>query len=229
VKKIICISIVILFCLMSGMAFAEDMELPQDHKTVSVLMLLKQNWIMPEHGDAFFSEGITLYGHHRSNIGLGMDIDLTPKADYHRYRAYLTYNSGPWFALAGISTDSNGSEYAQAGFWYSKKHGLWEIFIDQRLYMATDGKSVTYSDLYVEAVYPVVKDVKLGLNACYDHGFAGKAKKFDWWFVGPVVYFDNLLGNGLTPYFRIGYESNVLPGQKNKNAVDGRAALKITF
>jgi len=229
VKKTIHIMLFVVMILFASAVFAEQKEPPQDEKKISTLMLLKQNWIQPEHGDGFFCEGVTLYWHHKANIGLGMDIDLIPKSDYQRYRAYLTYNYGPWYALAGVSTDSAGKDYAQFGAWYFKNHGLWEIFIDQRLYASTDGKSTTYSDLYAEAIYPIVKDVKAGLNGSYDHGFGSKEKSYDWWFVGPVVYFDNLLGRGITPYFRLGYESNTVSGQKNNNAIDARAALKITF
>jgi len=226
VKKAIHIMLFVAMMLFTSVVFAEQKELPQDEKKISTLMLLKQNWIQPEHGDGFFCEGVTLYWHHKANIGLGMDIDLIPKSDFQRYRAYLTYNSGPWYALAGVSTDSVGKDYAQFGGWYVNKLGLWEIFLDQRLYAATDGKSTTYSDLYVEAIYPI-KDIKLGLNASYDHWFS--SEQHDWWMAGPVVYFTDLLGKGWTPYFRVVYESDIKAGQKNSNAVDFRAALKIAF
>lgn len=213
--------------LFADMAFAEHRELPQDEKKIATLMLLKQNWIQPEHSDGFFCEGVTLYWHHKENIGLGMDIDLIPKTDYQRYRAYLTYNSGPWYALAGISTDSGGKDYIQAGGWYFNKHGQTEVFVDQRVYMAVDGKSNTYSDLFVEIIHPVVGGVAVGINASYDHWFS--SEQHNWWMAGPVVYLTDLLGEGWTPYFRVVYESDIKAGQQNSNAVDFRVALKITF
>jgi hypothetical protein len=228
VKKIKYIAMLFaVMMLFASVVSAEQKESSQDEKKISTLILLKQNWIQPEHSDGFFCEGVTLYWHHKANVGFGTDIDFTPKTDFQRYRAYLTYNSGPWYVLAGVSTDSVGKDYAQFGAWYFNNHGLWEIFIDQRLYAATDGKSTTYSDLYVEALYPIAKDIKLGLNASYDHWFSGE--QHDWWMAGPVVYFTDLLGKGWTPYFRVAYESDIKAGQKNSNATDFRAALKIMF
>lgn len=228
-KKLVCIIVFLAALGNFSMTFAEEFELPQDQKTVATLMLIKQNWIAPEHGDGFFKEGITLWWHHQSNIGFGIDIDLTPKTNYQRYLAYINYNhdSDPWYPLVGVSTDSLGKDFIQTGLWYFKKHGQTEVFVDERIYWSVNGKSDTYSELFVEVIYPIVKDVKIGINACFDHWFSGS--QHNWWMTGPIVYFDNLLGAGVTPYVRVAYESDVRAGQKNSNAIDVRIALKLAF
>lgn len=226
-KSTILIALIsLLFC---GTVSAEDANLPKDEKKISTLILLKQNWIKPEQeqDDGFFCEGITLYWHHKKNIGLGIDIDLIPKTDFQRYRAYFTYNIGPWYALAGVSTDSVGRNYTQAGAWYFNKHGLTEVFVDQRLYVATDGNSDTYSDLFVEILHPIAEGITAGVNASYDHWFS--SEQHNWWMAGPVVYFNDLLGKGWSPYVRVAYESDIKAGQENNNAIDFRVGLKITF
>ena len=93
--------------------------------------------------------------------------------------------------------------------------------------MGLNGKSTTYSDLFIESVHPVSKGVNAGINACYDHWFGGK--QHNWWLAGPIAYFPDLLGKGFTPYVRYAYEQDIVQGQRSTHANDFRIGLKVTF
>jgi len=209
---------------LAAASFAEHQEI-EPNPEIASLIILKNDYVKPEHSKGFISETVSPYFQYHGWLGVGGDFTSQPgNKNYLEAKPYLTVNSGPYYALLGYSTNSAGNDYVQAGAWYLNRFGKIAVFADVRNYFAVDGKSSDYLDAFGEATYDLSRKVAAGVNAEYMHWWKGAEHNL--YFIGPVVYYK--LTKVTTIYGRVSREWNVI-GSANEPTNRFRLGLKFSY
>jgi len=217
--------LVIGLCLIfSTSARAEHREIQESGQKVDGIVLYRSNYINPEESKGFWSHDINTYLLIDKQYGIGLDATFCPENDYLKANPFATWKVVDGLSvLGGLSLNSLGADYVQAGVWYFGTLGeKIKIFLDPRVYLETNDKAKSFVETFVEASYPLNDKLTLAVNILHDHWLGNGA---DWLLIGPVVYWK--INPSITVFTRIARETNF--EIEGKNGTDLRLGLKWSF
>lgn len=184
-KKIMIMLVAAIVVLCCGAEIVRGEE-SGSQKNVSGFLTLKNNWVNPQKGEDVFFQTACVFVQTTSPLGIGGDFTYQPDGDYVEYAPYLTLNSGPHYAIVGLSANSLGGDYVQAGYWHINKYGKVKVVADLRAYLETNSKSKTFLDNYLEVGYPMGASISASLAMEDIYKFDGAANTFQ---AGPIIYY----------------------------------------
>lgn len=122
-------------------------------------------------------------------LGAELEVRTVPHADYLYLKSSLTVRTGPVYLVGGLSTDSTGAEYGNAGVWYRDAFGKLSVFFDGRAYFGINGTEPRYFDGFLTVKRKKLAGTKLfaGLDVVYDHWWN---ESRNWYLVGPLVGYE---------------------------------------
>ncbi len=183
-KSMFFATIIVVFCSLSSNVLAQDLE---GLKGESGYVALKNNWAVPEKGKTVFSQTVSMFLQTNSSVGIGGDFTYQQNGEYVEYAPYLTLNSGPHYALIGLSANNIKGSYVQAGYWNVNKYAEISLVADMRAFIGTNNKSDSFLDNYFEVSYPIKSAIKVGIVAEDVYSLAGDGNTI---LVGAVAYVD---------------------------------------
>lgn len=125
----------------------------------------------------------------KGESALGVDVKVNPADDYLAVKPYLTIKlrpDSPIDLLLGLTTDSTGADYVQAGFWYMNTFGRVNALLDVRNYGGMAGETADYMEDFLRLSRAVREKSPLGIGIDIDY--------IRWWqsadnayFLGPFI------------------------------------------
>lgn len=202
-KKLFIIAMAIAFCFVTELQAEEGKPL--------TLIILKNDSVNPKEGESYNKQSSSIYFHNGSWFGGGLDITVKSKYDYMETNPYITVNRGHYYAIAGFSTNSNGSDYFQGGFWYINKFDKIEVFLDIRNYWGIGGETTDYADVFLRGEHPISEKFYIGIDLDYIRYWQDENHNF--YFLGPYVGYK--VTDITSIFLRVSREWDVVDGQSN--------------
>lgn len=192
-------------------------------KQVRTLIVLKNDLIRPATGAQYMQNAATMFWSY-GRLGMAFDGTLRRKFDYLDFKPYGLFQIKPFYALAGFSTASSGSEYLFAGIWYVNKHHNLSVFLDARNFWSLQ-KGVSYIDNFLEISGSPGKKTWLAFDAIYDHWWDAKSRHF--LLVGPAagIY----IAKPILLFTRVSREWSWAENAETKTANRFRLGLRFSF
>jgi hypothetical protein len=152
---------------------------------ISTLLLLKNDLVMPQVGNKYYSQTVTAYWHYKW-FGVGGDATYAPRKNFAEIKPYLTVNKGPYYALVGYAGNSLEQKYIQTGAWYVNKFGKTKVFLDLRNYWAANKTSVSYLEFWTSLYHPLGERFYVGFENHFAH-FWDPKKSHNRFLLGPLA------------------------------------------
>ncbi|MCK4650173.1 hypothetical protein KAT36_02980 [Candidatus Pacearchaeota archaeon] len=225
-KKLILLLTTIMFGFVVGLvpAFGAEDNSENKGKGSSTLIILKNDLAKTKEGESYHKQSVTIYCHNGNWFGGGLSATVKPTHDYAEVNPFFTVNKGPLYLLGGLSTNSSGNDYAQAGIWYIDKFGKIATFFILKNYWNIAGESTDYLDAFLELEYPLGKKFYAGIDLDYCHYWQDENHYF--YFIGPYAGYKIL--DNLSVYLRLSRGWNIVEDQSNRTD-NIRTGLEISF
>lgn len=185
---------------------------------------LQTDLMRPKEGDDFVAQKVIMHVQ-KGDLGLGGETLIITKKDYLRFRPYVTLKAGPVTPIMGLSTDSAGQDFVNAGLWYAKKVGARvNLFVDLRNYWGLNGDSNGFTDNLLAVSVSLSDQAYVGVDLFYDHYWETDD---DWYKIGiPVGY---KLTKDVTVFLRPGFERFLPQGGEHADTESLRLGLNVNF
>lgn len=192
-------------------------------ENVQSKLSLQTDLMYPENGDDFVAQKVIAH-FQKGDLGLGGETLVITKSDYLRFRPYITIKTGPITPIVGLSTDSSGQDFINAGVWYAKKVGRISLFIDLRNYWGLNGASNGFTDNLLAVSVPLNDHAYVGVDLFYDYFWETDNQ---WYKIGiPIGY---KLTKDITIYLRPGFERLLPKGEEPSDTNSLRLGLNVNF
>lgn len=213
------LAMVIVIVLNVNIAFAQEAANPEK---VSGSIDIRNDFILPEKGEDLIGQSVNVFWQYKQ-VGGFLETDYKSKDHAFTIKPSLLLNKGSWYLLGGTSTNNQGSDFAQVGFWYINNFGKFKVLVDARNYFSVSGQSNGYTDNLLRVMYPITDKLSIGTDLAFDHWWNDG---HNWYFVGPIVRYQ--LTERVSIYTRISHEWNVLnTGTETTDRI--RVGLTINF
>lgn len=146
---------------------------------ISTAISFSNSWTEKSYYDE-----LCIYWWGNGGRGLGVDVKVNPADDYLAVKPYLTVklrSDSPFDLLVGLTTDSTGADYIQAGFWYSHAFGKVSALLDVRNYGGLAGETSDYIENFLRLSRAVREKPPLGIGIDIDY--------IRWWESADNAYF----------------------------------------
>ncbi len=214
-KKIFVLAAAMVALLASGPVWAQGSE------KVSTMIDLRNDFIVPEKGENLTGQSVNILWQSKW-IGGFLESDYKSKNHAFTIKSSLLFIKGPWYFLGGVSTNSQGSDFVQTGFWYVNNFGQLSVLLDMRNYWSITSKQNDYTDNLLRVMYPITDRASIGADLAYDRWW--NVSSHNLYFIGPRLSYQ--LTKEISIYTRVSHEWDVL-GSKTE-AVD-RIRVGLTF
>ncbi len=148
------------------LAFAVCWSEAKAEEGISTAISFSNNWT----DKSYYDELCMYWG--GDGKALGVDVKVNPADDYLAVKPYLTiklWSDRPFDLLLGLTTDSNGADYVQAGFWYSHTFGKVNALLDARNYGGLAGETADYMEDFVRLSRAVHEKSPLAIGLDLDY------------------------------------------------------------
>ncbi|MFH1583084.1 MAG: hypothetical protein ABIB72_02065 [Candidatus Falkowbacteria bacterium] len=203
-KKIIPLLAVASALLMVNLVLAQD----PNSERVSTLIDIRNDFILSEKGENQTGQSMKVLWQYKW-IGGFLESDYKSKNHALTIKPSFLLKQGPWYFLGGASTNSQGSDFVQAGVWYLNSFGKFNIFLDLRNYWSVSDKENGYTDNLLRVMYPIGGKFSAGFDLYYDHWW--NQPSHNWFLVGPRVKYQ--LTKKINIYLRVSHEWDVFNGK----------------
>ena len=209
----------IVLILMASSVLAQE---PAAEK-LSVMIDIRNDFILPEKGENITAQSVNIWLQGKRFSGF-LETDYKSKSHTFTVKPSLLFKQGPWYFLGGASTNSQGSDFIQAGVWFIDSFGRFKILADLRNYWSILGKENGYTDNLFRVMYPIAGRLSVGGDFLFDHWWNGPGHNL--YFVGPRIAYQ--LTKEMSVYTRVSREWDVF-GDKTQTVDRIRLALVFIF
>ena len=209
----------IVLILMASSVLAQE---PAAEK-LSVMIDVRSDFILPEKGENITAQSVNIWLQGKRFSGF-LETDYKSKSHTLTIKPSFLFKQGPWYFLGGASTDSQGSDFVQAGAWFVDSFGKLNVLADLRNYWSISGKKDGYTDNLLQVMYPITGKLSIGTDLLYDHWWNGPGRNL--YLVGPIIAYQ--LTKEINVYTRVSREWDVL-GDKTQTVDRVRLAAMLIF
>lgn len=211
----------IIFLAVVFAAFVINPVLAQE--PISTMVDLRHDFFYPKKGENLTAQSLKILWQHNWLAGF-LESDFKSSNHALTLKPSLLLRHGPWYFLGGLSANSQGSDFVQAGIWHVNRFGNFNILLDLRNYWSISGKGNNYMDNLLRVMYPLVGKLSIGTELGYDHWW--NTSNHNWFLVGPRISYQ--LTKELSIYVRVSREWDVL-GNKTEETDRIRTAIQFNF
>lgn len=190
---------------------------------VSTMIDIRNDLIVPEKGESQMAQSVNVLWRYKGFGGF-LETDYKSKSHTLTIKPSLLFRLGSWHLLGGLSTNSQGADFAQTGAWFIDSFGNFKVLADLRNFWSISGRGNSYTDNLLRIMYPITSKFSIGADLAYDHWW--NETNHNWYFVGPRISYQ--LTKGVSIYTRVSREWDAL-GDKTQTVDRIRLALAFAF
>ena len=190
---------------------------------VSTIIDIRNDLIFPEKGGDQTAQSLKIWLQYGRISGF-LESDFKNENHALTIKPSLLFKQGPWYFLGGLSTNSQGSDFVQAGLWHVSRFGQFSVLLDLRNYWSVSGKGNSYTDNLLRVMYPIAGKLSIGGELSYDHWWNERDR--NWFFIGPRVSYQ--LTKEMSVYVRVSREWDAI-GSRTESTDRIRTAVQFNF